>query len=120
MVNVVRSKEMCSQRITRFFSNHGLSVFHLLQVIILSIGLPLFDFIREWLVISNLYSTRNFAWGSLFLFPVLNSSIAYYVAWYSEEIKRNDIPFKKIGMWKFRTWITLLLAPLYAMLDLVI
>ena len=104
---------MTTDKIKSFFRNHGLFVAHICQIVILSISLPLFDFIREWLVITKLYSTENFAWGSLFLFPVLQSTVAYVIVWYSEEIKGNNFSLIKIGMWRCRTWITLFLVPVY-------
>ena len=105
---------MCTIPIKTFFNNHGLRIVHLLQVLILSLSLPLFDYIREWMVISKCYATKNFAWGSLFLFPVLQSGIAYYVIWYSEEIKRRNFSLCGIKHWTLRTWVTLCFAPIYA------
>ena len=105
---------MCTIPIKTFFHNHGLRIVHLLQILILSLSLPLFDYIREWMVISKCYATKNFAWGSLFLFPVLQSGIAYYVIWYSEEIKRRNFSLCGIKHWTLRTWVTLCFAPIYA------
>ena len=102
------------ESIKNFLQSHGIIILHFLQVIILSISLPSFDYIREWTVITKFYTTQNFAWGSLFLFPVLQSGIAFYVIWYSEEIKRHNLSICDVKRWKLRTWITLFLAPVYS------
>ena len=102
------------ETIKNILQSHGIIILHFLQVIILSISLPSFDYIREWTLITKFYTTQNFAWGSLFLFPVLQSGIAFYVIWYSEEIKRHNLSICDVKRWKLRTWITLCLAPVYS------
>ena len=58
--------------IIHFFREKGLALFHFLVVLVISILAPLYDNIKDWILVIILTLSGNYAWGCLFTVPIVH------------------------------------------------
>ena len=84
--------------IKRFF-RFVLVLFHFLVVLVISILAPLYDNIKDWILVIILLLSRNYAWGCLFALPIFYGYIGQFMIWRHEEVKCTTTP-RKHWIWR--------------------
>ena len=67
------------------------TLWHCTTVLVFSICAPLWDTFKDWYLVLTLFLTKNYAWGSLFLFPILHGYLGQFLMWRNEE-RNNESP----------------------------
>ena len=65
---------------------------HMVVVFIFSILIPIYDAVKDWWLVIVLFCSHNYAWGTLFVVPILYGYIGQFLMWYHEEIRKKGQP----------------------------
>ena len=85
--------------IQKFFIEKKLALFHFLVVLVFSIAAPLYDNVKDWILVIILLLSGNYAWGCLFALPIVYGYIGQFAIWRHEEVKCTETP-RKHWIWR--------------------